>query len=87
MTARIDDRKSSEYWKTITCIMMICASHQNKEILAAAQYSRNTTKTIRHEVENCNEDYKAVARRKKHNRQSNCVRKAEFIKILQKKVV
>ena len=30
--------------------MMICAGHQNKEIIVAVQCSLNTVKTIRHEL-------------------------------------
>ena len=66
---------------------MICAGHQNKEIMVAAQFSVNTVKTIRYELENCNGHYEAVARRKQHNRRSDCVRKAEFLENLQKKVL
>lgn len=63
--------------------MAIRAGHQNKEIIAAAQYSLNTIKTIRHGIENCNGNYEA--KRKEHSRRSDCVRKAEFIKNLKKK--
>ena len=65
--------------------MMIHAGHQNKEITVAAQCSQNTAKTIRHELQNCDGDYEAVARRRQHNRRSNCVRTAEFLKNMQKK--
>ena len=44
--------------------MMIQAGHQNKEIIVAAQCSLSTVLTIRHELENCDGDYEAVARRK-----------------------
>ena len=37
--------------------------------------------------ENCDGDYKAVARRKQHSRRSDCVCTAEFLKNLQKKVL
>ena len=87
MTVRMDDWNPLESWKRITCIMMICAVHENKEIMVAAKCSLNTVKTIRHELENCNGDYEAVARRKQHNRRSDCVRTAEFLKNLQKKVL
>ena len=66
---------------------MICADHQNKEIMVAAQCSLNTVKTIRHELENCNGDYEAVARRKQHNRRSDYVRTVEFLENLQEKVL
>ena len=62
----MDDWYPPESWKRITCIMMICAGHQKKEIMVAAQCSLNTVKTIRHELENCNGDYETVARRKQH---------------------
>ena len=51
MTARMDDWNPPEPWKKIACIMMICAGHQNKEIMLAAQCSLNTVKTIRNKVE------------------------------------
>ena len=66
--------------------MVIHTGYQNKEIAVAAQCSLNTVKTIRHELENCDGDYQAVARRKQHNRRSDCVRTAEFLENLQKKV-
>ena len=66
--------------------MMIHAGHQNNEITVAAQCSMNTVKTIRHKQENCDGDYGAVARRKQHCRRSDCVRTAEFLENLQKKV-
>ena len=87
MTDTMDDWNPPESGKRITCIMMICAGHQNKEIMVAAQCSLNTVKTIRHELENCNGDYEAVARRKQHNRGFDCVRAAEFLEDLQKKVL
>ena len=52
--------------------MMVHAGHQNKEITVAAQCSLNTVKTIRHELENSDGDYEAVARRKQHIRRSDC---------------
>ena len=72
MKERMDDWNPTESWKRITCIMMIHAGHQNKEIMVAAQCSLNTVKTIRHELENCDGDYEAVARRKIHSRRSDC---------------
>ena len=87
MSERVDDWSPPESWKRITCIMMIRAGHQNKDIMTAAQCSLNTVKTIRHELETCNGDYEAVARRKIHNRRSDCVRTAEFLKDLQEKVL
>ena len=68
MTERMDDWNQTESWKRITCVMIIHVGHQNKKIMAAAQCSLNTAKTIRHELENCDGDYEAVARRKQHNR-------------------
>ena len=44
-------------------------------------------KTIRHEPENCDGDYEAVARRRQHSRRSDCVRTAEFLENLQKNVL
>ena len=67
--------------------MMIHAGHQNKENIVAAQCSLNTVKIIRHALENWDGDYEAVARRKQHNRRSDCVRTAEFLENLQKKVL
>ena len=72
MTERMNDWKTPESWKRITCIAMIHAGHKNKEITVAAQCSLKTVRTIRHEMENCDEDYEAVARRKQHNRRSDC---------------
>ena len=85
MTERMDDWNPPESWKIITCIMMIHADHQNKEITVAAQCTMNTVRTIRHELENYDGDYEAVARRKQHSRRSDCVRTAESLKNLQKK--
>ena len=82
MTERMDDWNPPESWERITCIMMIQAGHQNKEIIVAAQCSLNTVKTIRHELENCDGDYEAVAGRKQPNSRSDCVRTAEFLKNL-----
>ena len=53
MTEIMDDWNPPESWKRITCIKMLHADHQNKEIIVAAQSSPNTVKTIRHELENC----------------------------------
>ena len=72
MTERMDDWNPPESWKRITCIMMIHAGHQNKEITVAAQCSLSTVRTIRHELENCDGDYEAVDRRKQHIRRSDC---------------
>ena len=63
----MDDWNPPESWKKITCIMMIRAGHQNKDIMTAAQCS------ISHKLETCNEDYEVVARRKIYNRQSKNV--------------
>ena len=41
-TDKMDDWNPPESWKRITCIMMIHASYQNKEIMVAAQCSLNT---------------------------------------------
>ena len=87
MTERMDDWNPPESWKGITCIKMIHAGHQNTEIMAAAQCSLNTVKTIRHELKNSDGDYEAVAGRKQHSRRSDCIRTAEFLKNLQKKVL
>ena len=53
MTERMDDWNQPESWKSITCVMMIHAGHQKKEITVAAQCSLNTVRAIRHELENC----------------------------------
>ena len=66
MTARMHDWNPPELWKRIICIMMICTSHQNKEIMFTAQCSLNSVKTIQNEVEGCNENYEVVATRKQH---------------------
>ena len=87
MTERVGDWNPPESRKRIKCIMMIHAGHQNKEIMVAAQYSLNTIKTIRHELENCDGDYEAVARRKQQNGRSDCIRTAEFLENQQKKVL
>ncbi|KAL1130772.1 hypothetical protein AAG570_012013 [Ranatra chinensis] len=78
MSERMDSFNPPESWKRITCIVTICAGHQNKDITTAAQCSLNTVKTIRHELETCNGDYEDVARRKIPSRRSDCVRTAEF---------
>ena len=59
----MNDRNPPESWKRITCIMMVHAGHQNKEITVAAYCSLNNLKTIRHELENSDGDYEAVARK------------------------
>ena len=64
----MDDWNPPESRKRITCIMMVHAGHQNKEITFAAQCSLNTVRTIIHELENFDGDYEAVVRRKQHNR-------------------
>ena len=87
MTERMGDWNPPESWKIITYIMMIHAVHQDKEITVSAQCSMNIVKTIRHELENCDGDYKAVVRRKQHNRRYDCIRTTEFLKNLRKKVL
>ena len=67
--------------------MMIHAGHQNMEIMVAAQCYLNTVKAIRHYLENFDANYVAVARRKQHNRRSDCVHTAEFLKNPQKYVL
>ena len=54
--------------------------------MVAAQCSLNTVKTIRHELENCDGDYAAVAGRKQHTRRPDLVCTAESLKNMQKKV-
>ena len=87
MTERMDDWSTPESWKRMTCIMMIHAGQQNKEITVTAQCSLNTVKTIRHELENSDGDYEAVARKKQHNRRPECICTAEFLEDLQKNVL
>ena len=53
--------------------------------MVAAQCSLNTVKTIRQELENCDGDYEAVARRKQYNKLSDSVHTAEFLENMQKK--
>ena len=56
--------------------------------MVAAQCSlKKLLKAIRHGLENCDGDYEAVAKRKQHCRRSDCVRTAEFLEHLQKKVL
>ncbi|KAL1122690.1 hypothetical protein AAG570_003017 [Ranatra chinensis] len=81
MSERMDSWNPFDSWKRITCIMMIRAGYQNKDIMT--QCSLNTVKTIRHELETCNGDYGDVARRKIPSRRSDCVRTAEFLTNLQ----
>ena len=64
--------------------MMIHVAHQNT---VAAQHSLNNAKTIRHDSENSDVDYKAVDRGKQHNIRSGSVRTAEFLEDLQKRVL
>ena len=66
---------------------MIRAGHRNKDIMTAAQCSLNIVKTIRHELESCNGDYEAVAKRKIHNRRSDCVRTTKFLEDRQERVL
>ena len=83
----MEDRKPSEYWKRVTCIMMIRARYQNADIMTAVQCSVNTVKAVRRDMDSCNGDYEAVASRKGHSRRSDCVRTPEFIQQLQDKVM
>ena len=39
--------KPSEYWKRVTCIMMIHAGYENADIMTAAQCSMNIEKVVR----------------------------------------
>ncbi|KAL1130494.1 hypothetical protein AAG570_011742 [Ranatra chinensis] len=87
MSERMASWNPPESWKRITCIMMIRAGHQNKDIMTAAQCSLNTVKTMGHELETCNGDYEDVARRKIPSRRSDWVRTAEFHANLQEKVL
>ena len=87
MSERMDGWNPPESWKRITCIMMIRTGHQNKDIMAAAQCSLNTVKTIRHELETCNGDYEDVARRKIPCRRSDCIRTTEFLANLREQVL
>src|SRR5215510_10665728 len=83
----MDTWKPSEYWKRITCIMMIRSGQQTSAIMTAAECSLNTVTTIRSEMKSCNGDYEAVAARKQHSRRSDCSRTPEFIQQLQEKVL
>ena len=87
MTERMNDWNPPESRKRITCIKMLHAGHKNKEITVAAQCSLTTVKTIRHELENFDGDFEAVARRKQHSRRSDCVRTVEFLENLHTKVL
>ena len=59
----MEDWKPSEYWKRVTCIMMICAGYQHADIMTAVQCSVNTVKAVRCDMDSCNGDYEAVASR------------------------
>lgn len=79
--------KALEYWKRVTCIMMIRSGLKNLDILAAIQCSLNTMNAVRCELENFYMDVEAVASRKGHSKCSDCVRTTKFVKKLQKKVL
>ena len=82
----MNDWKPPEYWKRVTCIMMIRAGFDNRDIVAAAQCSLNTVKTVREELEECEGDVESVASRRPHKKRSDVSRSPEFVKELQKKV-
>ena len=86
MTERMDDWNPPESWKRITCIVMICTGHQNKESIVIAKCSLNTVKTIKHELENCNGDSQIVFRRKQYNRRFDGVCSAEFLAFFSERV-
>ena len=69
--------------------MMIRAGHPNADITTAAQCSLNTVKAVRHDMEDCNEDYESVAMAsgKEHRRCSDCIQTTKFVKQLQDKVI
>lgn len=79
--------KPPENWTIVTCMMMICARHQNTTIITAVQCSLKTMKTIRRKMEICNRDQKDRPCRKEHSRCSDCLHTPEFIHQLQKKVI
>ena len=85
MIEKIDDWSTPESWKRKTCIILIHADHLNKEIMVAVQFSMKSVMTIWHELGNCDGDYEAVVRRKKHSGRSYFVRTAEFLENLQTK--
>lgn len=47
--------------KMLTCIMRICAEHQNAANITASQVSLNTVKTIGREMESFNGGYETLA--------------------------
>ena len=58
----MEKMKFSEYWKRVTCIMMIYAGYKNADTISATQCSVNTAKAVRRN----NEDYEAGVNRKGH---------------------
>ena len=82
----MNDWNLPEYWKRVTCIMMISAGFDNRDIVAAAQCSLNTVKTVQEELEECEGDVESVASRKPHRKRWDVARSPEFVKELQKKV-
>ncbi|XP_014768730.1 uncharacterized protein LOC106868115 [Octopus bimaculoides] len=84
--ADMQDWKPSEYWKRVTCIMVIHAGNQNY-IMTAAQCSVNIIKVVRRDMYDRNGDYETLAFKKGHSRYSDCVRTLEFIPTSLKRVL
>ena len=79
--------KTSEYWKRVTCIMMVPAGYQNADIIVAVQLFMDTVKAVRHDMNSCNRDIDVVVSRKGYSRRFNCIYKPEFIQQLQNQVM
>ncbi|XP_061516646.1 uncharacterized protein LOC133393851 [Anopheles gambiae] len=75
--------KNSTLWKRITCIMMIRAGRDNRDIMQCVQCSLNTVKAIRSKLGENSEDDEAVAARKPHSQRRDCVRTDAFLADLQ----
>uniref|UniRef100_A0A4Y0BF18 Tc1-like transposase DDE domain-containing protein n=1 Tax=Anopheles funestus TaxID=62324 RepID=A0A4Y0BF18_ANOFN len=79
--------KKSTLWKRITCIMMIRAGRDNRDIMECVQCSLNTVKAIRNEMGENSDDDEAVAARKPHSQRRDCVRTDAFLADLQARVM
>ena len=84
MTAEKGDWNPPELWRIFTCIMMIRADRQNKEIMFAGQCSLNTEKIW---IEGYNGNYETFATKNQHKRRPDSVCSSEFLKTLMKNVV
>ena len=85
MSSSVNMWNPSELYKRVTCVMMVRAGHTNAEIRKAAMCSLNTVKTIRVQLEECDEVVDSVIVRKQHSRRSDCVRTDAFLVGLQQR--